>query len=97
MVGTKGNSQNVKANNEISLSTKNIDGKVKLNKSAANPPLVQIISLKLSEFKTHDAKYNQIIQLLSDPYFLVACYEEMKGKPGNMTRGTKKETLDGLS
>lgn len=79
------------------MSIKNRDGEVKLKKSAANPPLAQIISLKLSEFETNDAKYNKFIQLLSDPYFLVACYEEIKGKPGNMTRGTKKETLDGLS
>lgn len=98
VVGTKGNSLNVKDNKEVSLSNKiTRDGEVKLSKSTANPPLAQIISLKLSEFETHDAKYNKFIQLLSDPYFLVACYEEIKGKPGNMTRGAKKETLDGLS
>lgn len=97
VVGTKGNSQNVQDNKEISPSAKNRDGKVKLNTLTANPPLAQIISLKLSEFKTHDEKYNKFIHLLSDPYFLVACYEEIKGKAGNMTRGVKKETLDGIS
>ena len=44
VVGTKGNSQNVKDNNEISLSTKNKEGKVKLNKSIAKPNLTQIRS-----------------------------------------------------
>lgn len=97
VVGTKGNSRNVIDNKEVSISTKNRDGKVKSIKSSANPPLANIVSLKLDEFKTYDAKYNKIIQLISDPFFLVACYEEIKGKPGNMTRGIKKETLDGIS
>jgi hypothetical protein len=42
--------------------------------------------------------YNNIIkQILSDPYFLIACYEEIKGKPGNTTRGVGKTTLDGIN
>jgi retron-type reverse transcriptase len=28
---------------------------------------------------------------------LFACYEKMKSKPGNMTRGTDSETFDGIS
>lgn len=97
VVGTKGNSQNVLDNKEVSTNTINRDGEVKTVKASANPPLARIISQKLSKFITYDAKYNKFIQLLSDPSFLVACYEEIKGKAGNMTRGIKKETLDGLS
>lgn len=40
--------------------------------------------------------YNGLINVLKKPEYLVACYEEIKGRPGNMTRGSKKETLDGL-
>lgn len=96
IVGTKGNSRKELDNKEISISSvKTGDGEVKTKKSA-NPPLAYIISQKLNEYKTHDAKYNKVIQLLSDPFFLIACYEEIKGKPGNMTNGANKETLDGL-
>lgn len=97
VVGTKGNSRSDLDNKELSISKKNRDGKVKSTKSTANPPLANIISLKLGELKTYDEKYNKIIQLISDPYFLYACYEQIKGKPGNMTRGINKQTLDGLN
>jgi len=96
-VGVKGNSQNVLDNKDTSISVLNREGEVKSPKASTNPTLAHIVSLKLSEFKTHDEKYNKFTQLLADPFFLVACYEEIKGKAGNMTRGAKKETLDGLS
>lgn len=89
----KGNSQNVLDNKDTSISVLNRVGQVKSAKATTNPTLAHIVSLKLSEFKTHDEKYNKLTQLLADPYFLQACYEEIK--KGNM-RG-KKETLDGLS
>lgn len=92
----KGNSQNVLDNKDTSISVLNRDGQVKSPKASTNPTLAHIVSLKLSEFKTHDEKYNKFTQLLADPFFLVACYEEIQ-KGANMTRGAKKETLDGLS
>ena len=96
IVGTKGNSRKELVNKEISVgSVKTGDGEVKTNKSA-NPPLAYIISQRLNKYETH-SKYNKFIQLLSDPFYLIACYEEIKGKAGNMTRGANKETLDGLS
>lgn len=42
-------------------------------------------------------KYYNLLDILSDPFFLVACYEEIKGKKGNMTPGSDKYTIDGLS
>jgi hypothetical protein len=97
VVGAKGNSQTVRDNQNISVSKKNKDGEVKKTKSSAKPNLTYIISQKLEEFRTHDNKYNKFIKLISDPFFLIACYEEIRGKQGNMTKGIKKETLDGLN
>jgi hypothetical protein len=42
-------------------------------------------------------KYNGIINILANPLFLQACYLEIKSKPGNMSVGTNKETLDGIN
>nr|YP_009710026.1 hypothetical protein [Coleochaete scutata]QFU80131.1 hypothetical protein [Coleochaete scutata] len=44
-----------------------------------------------------DGKYNGLINILSDPTFLALCYESIRGKPGNMTPGHDKQTLDGLT
>jgi group II intron reverse transcriptase/maturase len=97
VVGTKGNSQNVSSTKDISAGNLNGDGKAKKMISSAKPNLTSIISLRLYKFRTHDNKYNKFISLLSDPYFLIACYREIRGKQGNMTRGIGRETLDGLS
>jgi RNA-directed DNA polymerase len=44
-----------------------------------------------------DGKYNGIIRILADPAYLQFCYMLIKSKPGNMSRGLTKETLDGIS
>ena len=41
--------------------------------------------------------YHNLIGIIADVRFLIGCYEEIKGKPGNMTRGTDRKTLDGVS
>lgn len=43
-----------------------------------------------------DQKHYNIINFIADPYFLVACYDEIKHKPGNMTPGIDGVTLDSL-
>ena len=58
--------------------------------------LVTLTKKELLLYKDRRGAYNGLINILRKPEFLVACYEEIKGKPGNMTRGIKKETLDGL-
>lgn len=40
---------------------------------------------------------DKLIHLIADPKTLTLAYELIKSKPGNMTRGTKSETLDGIS
>lgn len=56
-----------------------------------------LVSSKLSQFRRRDNKYNGIVRILADPGFLQYCYMLIKGKPGNMSKGTTKETLDGLT
>ena len=41
--------------------------------------------------------YNGLIRIISDPQFLQGCYNEIKSKPGNMTKGTDNSTLDGIN
>jgi len=41
--------------------------------------------------------YNGLIRIISNPLFLQGCYNEMKSKPGNMSKGTDDTTLDGIS
>lgn len=43
-----------------------------------------------------DTAYNGLVKILADPAFLLACYNTIKSKPGNMTKGTSNETLDGI-
>ena len=35
--------------------------------------------------------------MLANPLFLCACYNEIKSKPGNLSKGTSEETLDGIN
>nr|YP_010836056.1 hypothetical protein QLP54_mgp10 [Phyllosticta yuccae]WGC90071.1 hypothetical protein [Phyllosticta yuccae] len=95
-VGAKGNSVNTLDNKVTSDNTIKSEYKTKTKKPSVKYPLVDIVAQKLNNYLTKDGKYNKIIHLMSDPYFLIACYNEIKGKPGNMTKGTTKETLDGI-
>ncbi len=46
----------------------------------------------------HDPeRLKKLIHYVADIKTLMLAYEQMKSKPGNMTRGTSKETLDGIS
>jgi len=52
---------------------------------------------QLKRYKTEDGKYNAIIRILADAGFLQFCYMLIKGKAGNMSKGTTNETLDGIT
>lgn len=45
----------------------------------------------------NEGKYNGIIRIISDPNFLFECYKLIKSNPGNMSKGTTPETLDGIN
>lgn len=61
------------------------------------PVLIVEASKRLKKYVSTDGKYYNINELLGDPYFLIACYEAIKGKPGNMTKGIDNYTLDGIN
>lgn len=82
---TKGNSEKASAQGRRSRSM------------VSNQNLRTFVQLELNKYRTEDDKYNGIIRILSDVGFLQFCYMLIKGKPGNMSQGSTRETLDGLS
>jgi group II intron reverse transcriptase/maturase len=52
---------------------------------------------RLEQYKNSEGKYNAIVRILADAGFLQFCYMLIKGKPGNMSKGITKETLDGIT
>ena len=59
--------------------------------------LVTSVKKELQLCKNTHGTYKGLVSILAKPEFLVACYEEIKGKPGNMTKGDNEETIDGLT
>jgi len=47
--------------------------------------------------KTGSDKVNGIIRIIAEPSFLMTCYRFIKSNPGNMTKGSTPETLDGIN
>jgi len=62
-----------------------------------NLNLRMFVQSKLGLYKDKHGMYNGIIRILADAGFLQYCYMLIKGKPGNMSKETTKETLDGIS
>ena len=56
-----------------------------------------IVMGKLELYRKPEQKYYNLIRLIADPYFLVACYEEIAKKKGNMTPGSDGYTIEGLN
>jgi hypothetical protein len=50
-----------------------------------------------SRLKIRNGKYYGIFKVMTDKEILFGAYQMIKSKPGNMTPGTDKETLDGIS
>ncbi len=46
---------------------------------------------------SRDKKYYKLYLILSNSNFLLACYKQIKSKPGNMSKGSNDDTLDGIS
>lgn len=82
---TKGNSVETKAEKQRSRSKVNSQN------------LRMFVQSKLNLYRNPDGKYNGIVRILADAGFLQYCYMLIKGKPGNMSKGGTKETLDGIS
>jgi len=63
----------------------------------SNLSLRTFVISQLEYCKDKDERYNGLVRILADAGFLQYCYMLIKGKPGNMSKGTTKETLDGIS
>lgn len=57
------------------------------------------LNLEISRCRDTQGKYRKLVKILSNEEYLIACYNLIKGKPGNMTPGADrgKVTLDGLT
>jgi len=66
-------------------------------KVAKRVGVTTIVMQKLEQYKKPEQKYYNLIDIIADPYFLVACYEEIAKKKSNMTPGSDGITLDGLN
>jgi len=73
----------------------NRDSKTKVSKRRKD--LRTIVSTRLKDFHENDERYNGLIRLIADPEFLSECYWNIKGKKGQLTPGSDKKTLDGIS
>lgn len=96
---SKGNSHNTKSQEIKVLKNKKVSertsSKVQPMKKAVS--LVTLVQKELQNYIDKQKIYNGLINLLKKPEFLVACYEGIRGKPGNMTKGSTNETLDGIT
>ena len=66
-------------------------------KVAKRVGVTTIVMQKLEQYRKPEQKYYNLIDIIADPYFLVACYEEIAKKKSNMTPGSDGITLDGLN
>lgn len=90
---------NKKDHNDLwtSIKPSNEDEKPSKPIRKTKPDLFVEVSKRMKKYVSENGTYYNLNQILSDPYFLIACYENIKSKPGNMTKGIDNYTLDGLN
>ncbi len=99
---SKGNISKLEIQTNGVLDTKQISATAPTNQSGRKPgksvSFVTLINKELLNCPDKLGQYNGLINILKKPEYLVACYEEIRGKPGNMTPplgGVNDTTLDG--
>lgn len=70
--------------------------KQRFRSMVSNQSLRMFVTSQLEQYK-NDEKYNAIIRILANVGFLQYCYMLIKGKPGNMSKGITRETIDGIT
>jgi hypothetical protein len=70
--------------------------KIKLMSKPDPSPSPAVIIKALLQ-KDLDGKVSNAFEILTNRKVLELAYESIKSKPGNMVRGTTRETLDGIS
>jgi group II intron reverse transcriptase/maturase len=68
---------------------------VKPSKVVKRVGVTTMVRKLLEQNKVAGQKYYKILQVIAEPNFLAACYDEIKSQ-GNMTRGVDRVTLDGI-
>lgn len=58
---------------------------------------VALKALHIQAIKNKDKAFKGLIYIIAHPDTLILAYEQIKSKPGNITRGTNPKTLDGIS
>ena len=94
---TKGNSRK---SSLLDVHDSNIKGADKLNLLEDSKSFTSVSSwakTAVNNYMKGDGTYNGLINILSDPSFLEACYLEIKSKPVNMSKGSDNITLDGIN
>lgn len=64
------------------------------NKAIEKEDVSTALNIHLLESKLKGGKYYDLLSILTDVNYLVKAYTLIKSKPGNMTKGIDKETLD---
>ena len=70
-------------------------GSQKVIQDSSGVDLTQLVNLVKKRIQK-DARYGNLINIISDTSTLQAAYLAIKGKSGNMTKGLDNETLDGI-
>ena len=92
----KGNSQKTSIPNSQISSTKRAPKTPTRKGGKSTVSASMWAKVELNKYLRNDSRYNGIIRIIANPLFLWACYEEIRGKPGNMSPGTTSQTQDGL-
>ena len=74
-------------------------GNNEISKPSSEEQLRRVVSKQLNSYNDpkRGGMYNGIIRIIADPKFLLECYKLIKSNPGNMSKGTTPETLDGIN
>jgi group II intron reverse transcriptase/maturase len=95
---TKDTSQNsvFKSSSNLEPNLALIETKPKIKKAVDNNAILIDLHNKIQEFKQNHQKIFNLSSIFTDPHYLISCYNQIKGKPGNMSPGINNETLDGI-
>lgn len=94
---TKENSINTPRVETLDSNQEKPTNKVKPRRVAKRVGVTTIARKLLEQNNSTNQKFFKVLNSIADPEFLIACYNEIKSKQGNMTEGIDKVTLDGIN
>lgn len=93
----KESSRKTSLNDAHDSNNKDADELNLLEGSKSNTSISSWANKEVDKYLKGNGTYNGLIRIISNPLFLQGCYNEIKSKPGNMSKGTDNTTLDGIS